>query len=493
MSDKNKLILVTGATGYIGGRLIPELLKRGWRVRAAARSLEKLKARSWASHPSLEFVQADLFDLPSMKRACAGCSAAFYLVHSMNPSQKDFADADRKASRNMVEAAEEAGLDRILYLGGLGEDQPDLSEHLRSRTEVAKILQSGKVPVTVLRAAMIIGSGSASFEILRYLVDRLPMMVTPRWVDTPSQPIGIRNVIEYLTACLECQETSGQSFDIGGPEVITYRKLMEIYAQEAGLSKRWIVPVPVLTPRLSSYWIHLVTPIPASLARPLAEGLRNPVICHDNRILTMIPQNLLTCREAVHLALDQLKSDQVETHWTDAGKLPPVEWSYEGDASWAGGTILKDQRSILVHAPASHVWEIVSGVGGKTGWYHADMLWKLRGGLDKLLGGVGLRRGRRGLLSIQVGDSLDFWRVLNLRSGRLLLLGAEMKLPGKALLEFRVEPVGAAETRLIQTARFLPRGLMGILYWYLLKPAHDYVFAGMNRGMARMAEKHYAH
>lgn len=491
--SKNSLILVTGATGYIGGRLIPELLARGWKVRAAARSLEKLKARSWAVHPGLELVQADLFDLSSMICACSGCSSAFYLVHSMNPEQKDFEEADRKAARHMAQAAAEAGMERILYLGGLGEDQPDLSKHLRSRAETAKILQSGKVPVTVLRAAMIIGSGSASFEILRYLVDRLPMMVTPRWVDTPSQPIGIRNVIDYLAGCLDQPQTIGQSFDIGGPEVLTYRRLMEIYAEEAGLATRWIIPVPVLTPRLSSYWIHLVTPIPAALARPLAEGLRNPVICHDKRILELVPQKLLTCREAIHLALEGLKTQTIETHWTDAGKLPPVEWLHQGDAQWAGGTRLDDRQEILVQAPGQYVWEVVSQIGGEAGWYHADFLWRLRGFIDRIFGGVGLRRGRRSKFEIKVGDSLDFWRVLEVKSGECITLGAEMKLPGKAVLEFRLEPLSQSQTRLIQTARFLPRGLMGIFYWYGLKLVHDYVFKGMIQKIARRAEKNYAH
>ncbi len=303
----NQHILVLGSTGYVGGRLIPHLLEQGYTVRALGRSKEKLLNRDWAQHPNVELCVADVFNIDSLKEALKGCHAAFYLVHSMLPGQKDFQKADAKAAKNMVQAAEETSLKRIIYLSGLGEDQPDLSQHLKSRTEVAKILQQGKVPTTVLRAAMIIGSGSASFEILRYLVDRLPVMITPKWLKTPCQPIAIRNVIEYLVGCLDKEVTAGNCYDIGGSEIVTYRKLMETYAEVNNLPKRIIIPVPVLTPRLSSYWIHLVTPLPSSLARPLAEGLKNPVICKNNTITKIIPQKLLDCKTSIQLALDQLE------------------------------------------------------------------------------------------------------------------------------------------------------------------------------------------
>jgi len=280
---RDEKVLVTGATGYVGGRLVPLLLERGWRVRAAVRSPEKLRGRPWAGHPNLEAAAADVLDRESLCRAADGCSAAFYLVHSMNDRSQDFAEQDRLAARNMLEAADRAGVGRILYLGGLGDDGRGLSEHLRSRHEVARILASGGVPVTHLRAGMILGSGSASFEILRYLVERLPVMITPRWVETPCQPIAIRDVLRYLAGCLENRETAGETLDIGGPEVLTYRRLMEIFAEEAGLRRRLIVPVPVLTPRLSAYWIHLVTPVHASIAQPLARGLSIPVVCRDDR------------------------------------------------------------------------------------------------------------------------------------------------------------------------------------------------------------------
>ncbi len=308
MEQTTGTLAVLGATGYVGGRLVPRLLAAGYRVRAIGRSLAKLRGRSWAGHPLVELAAGDALQPESLGAALRGASVLYFLVHSMAPGGGDFTRADRDAARNAAGAASAAGVRRIIYLGGLGEDHPGLSRHLRSRAEVARLLQAGPVPVTVLRAAMIIGSGSASFEILRYLVERLPVMVTPRWIDTPCQPIAIRNVLTYLIGCLDCPQTVGQVFDIGQPRIVTYRELMTIYAEEAGLRRRWIVPVPVLTPRLSSYWIHLVTPVPASLARPLAEGLSNPVLCQEQRLATLVPQELLDCRRAIRLALQRQRA-----------------------------------------------------------------------------------------------------------------------------------------------------------------------------------------
>jgi uncharacterized protein YbjT (DUF2867 family) len=487
---KSKTILVTGGTGYVGGRLIPLLLERGYRVRAAARSLEKLQNRSWAQHSHVELMAADLLDLDSLRKAAAGCGAAYYLVHSMLSRPKNFEDADRKAAANMARAAEEAGLLRIIYLGGLGDAGPDLSHHLRSRAEVAKVLEAGKVPVTVLRAAMIIGSGSASFEIVRYLVDRLPVMVIPKWLETPCQPIAIRNVLNYLVGCLECPATAGQTYDIGGPDVVNYRELMELYAEEAGLPKRRFIAIPYLSPRLSAYWIHFVTPVPASMACALAEGLRNPVICRDLRIREILPQDLRDCRTAMRLALQRLEQDTVQTHWSDAGGIPPVEMLYPGDPQWAGGTVFEDKRSVKVRASLEKVWQTIQTIGGTTGWYHADWLWKLRGFLDRLAGGVGLRRGRRNVREIRSGDALDFWRVGHVTEGSRLFLIAEMKLPGRATLEFQIEkgPESSRSCRLYQAARFVPKGLWGILYWYGVLPFHAYLFGGMLRKIAWAAE-----
>jgi uncharacterized protein YbjT (DUF2867 family) len=477
-------IAVLGATGYIGARLVPRLTEAGWTVRAIGRNPDKLRGRRWGHNPQVEVVQGDVFDAAGLRDCLTGCQAAFYLVHSMNPEAGDFSNADRVAAQNMVEAARAAGLERIIYLGGLGEETPGLSHHLRSRHEVGEVLASGPVPVTVLRAAMIIGSGSASFEIMRYLVERLPVMVTPRWIATPCQPIAVRNVLHYLVGCLDCPETIGDTYDIGMEEVVTYRDLMRIYAEEAGLPKRLIIPVPVLTPRLSSYWIHLVTPVPAALARPLAEGLRNPVCCKDTRIRKLIPQQLFDCRQAIHLALEKMRLQQVESSWTDAGSVPPVEWSTSEDPEWAGGTIFRDDRRMLVDAPAAHCWPAVIGIGGKTGWYYADWLWGLRGLIDRLLGGPGLGRGRRDSYEVEAGDALDFWRVLVVDPEHRLKLVAEMKVPGEAVLELILMECADGTTEVRQYARFKPQGLLGLLYWYAVLPFHNLVFTGMLRGIA---------
>ncbi|MEW6386028.1 MAG: SDR family oxidoreductase [Thermodesulfobacteriota bacterium] len=364
-------------------------------------------------------------------------------------------------------------------------DDPHLSEHLRSRHEVARILQSGPVPATFLRAAMILGSGSASFEILRYLVDRLPVMLTPRWVHNPVQPIAISNVLNYLQGCLETEAVKGETFDIGGPEVVTYRRLFDIYAEEARLPRRLIIPVPFLTPRLSSYWIHLVTPVPASIARPLAEGLRNPVVCQDNRIRGLIPQELLNCRQTIRLALEKIQQQRIDTCWTDAGAAIPPEWVHCLDAEYAGGTILECAYRIILAAAPEDIWPTLARIGGKKGYYYGDKLWRLRGWLDRLLGGIGFRGGRRQAAELYPGDALDFWRVLEVTPPKRLQLLAEMKLPGEAILEWRLTPRTEGQTELRQVARFLPRGLGGLLYWYSLKPFHQWIYTGMLRAMAK--------
>jgi len=482
-----KKILVTGATGYVGGRLVPHLIKNGFSVRVFGRSINKLKSRIWARDPLVELFQGDVFDQDSLNEACRDCSAAYYLVHSMLPEQNNFEAADKQAAENMSRAAATNKLKQIIYLGGLGLDSEDLSKHLKSRHEVGHILRKGATPVTELRAAMIIGSGSASFEILRYLVERLPFMVTPKWLQTPCQPIAIRNVIYYLSECLHSEKTIGKTFDIGGPEILNYKQLIRIYSEEAGLKKRIIFPVPVLTPRLSSYWIHLVTPVSASIARPLAEGLKNPVICRDDQIKKMIPQELLTPRDAIKKALVILNEDKIPTHWTDAGKLPPYESVYDGDPEWAGGTLFTDKRVLVANSPPEKIWKIVSQIGGSNGWYHANWLWTLRGYLDKLFGGVGLRRGRRDDTVLQTGDALDFWRVIDLKVNEKLVLSAEMKLPGKAILEFKIKELENHQSEIKQTAYFKPRGLFGLAYWYAIIPLHNYIFSGMIHSIANRA------
>jgi len=484
--DKSDPILVAGATGYVGGRLIPKLLEAGYRVRATGRSLEKLAGRPWACEPQVELVAADVMDRDSLTAAARGCQAVYYLVHSMISQKGHFAAADRAAAHNMVAAAAAGGVKRMIYLGGLSKERVPASKHLRSRLEVGRILQEGPVPTTHLRTPVILGSGSASFEILRYLVDRLPVMITPRWLRSRNQPIAIRDVLGYLVGCLEQPKTIGETFDVGGPEVITYQDLLHLYAAEAGLRRRFIIPVPVLTPRLSAYWIHFVTPVPAAIAMPLTEGLTSEAVCTENRIRKLVPQKLLNCQEAIRLALDRLAQEQVDTCWMDAGEMVAPEWARCGDADWAGGTILRCGYRAELNASAAEVWRPVQRIGGATGWYHADFLWRLRGVLDRLAGGVGLRRGRRHPEQLFAGDALDFWRVLEVEPNRRLLLLAEMKTPGEALLEIKLTPTAGDRTELQLLSRFLPRGLAGILYWYILYPFHEWVFHGMLAAIARV-------
>lgn len=476
-------ILVTGATGYIGGRLVPRLLDAGYSVRCFARSPRKLDARSWSRHPRVEVVQGDASDAESVARALEGCEAAYYLIHSMETAGDAYRERDRRLAEIFASAAQRAGVERILYLGGLGETGEHLSEHLTSRREVEAALLSSTVPVTVLRAAMIIGSGSASFEILRYLVERLPVMVTPRWVSTESQPIAVENVLEYLVSCLEVPETTGRTLDIGGEDIMTYREIMQVMAASLGLRRRVILPVPVLTPRLSSLWIHLVTPLSHRIAQPLAEGLRNRVVCRNDDAARLMPQRLFTIREAIDAALGQLESHDVETAWSDAGPIP-------GDPDWAGGKVFVDERVMRVEAPASCVYRAVCRIGGGQGYYSADWLWRLRGHMDRMVGGPGLRRGRRDPENVSYGESLDFWRVTDIQRDRSLELRAEMKLPGEALLSFEIEPDSQTPgvCNLVQTARFKPKGLIGLAYWYAVVPLHGIVFSGMLSGIRRTAE-----
>lgn len=472
---------MTGATGYIGGRLTRGLLRRGWRVRCLVRSADKLAMRDWAADPRLEIVEASLDDPVALIAAMQGCGSAYYLIHSMAIAGEDFHRRDLELARNFVAAAVVAKLERIIYLGGLGETGDDLSEHLASRREVEAALSSSAIPVTTLRAAIIIGSGSASFEMLRYLVERLPLMVTPRWVGTECQPIAVRNVLYYLIACLTTPATLGATLDIGGPDVLSYRNLMHITAEELDLRRRWIIAVPVMTPRLSSWWIHLITPLDRHLARPLAEGLRNRVVCRNQRAHELMPQTLLSVRESIARAIGKSQVDEVETRWSDAGIIP-------GDPDWAGGTLLSDRRELLVATDAAAVFQACCRIGGEHGWYATDWLWWLRGALDRLVGGPGLRRGRRDQEHLFVGDAVDFWRVVSVEKNRSLELAAEMRLPGRARLEWTIEPsADGTQCRLIQTARFRPHGLWGLVYWYGVAALHGLVFPRMLRGIARAA------
>jgi len=490
-------VFVAGATGYVGGRLVPLLLARGYMVRAGVRSPRKLEGRPWGAHPGLAVLPADVMDKASLTAAMGGCRVAFYLVHSMGAGG-DFAEADRTAACNMAEAAQEAGVGRIIYLSGLGDDQPGLSEHLRSRSEVGRILSAGPVPVTVLRAAVILGSGSASFEIIRNLVERLPAMLTPRWVRTRCQPIAVSNVLGYLAGCLENPATAGLTLDIGGPDIITYAELFRIYARAAHIRAPLIIPVPFLTPTLSAHWVNLVTPVPAHLIRPLIEGLKNEVVCRDTRILSLVPQELLSCHDAIETALSEARQGPAPSCCFDAGQVCapafltqragcPMEWTKPGDPPFAGGTLFTADYAVELDAAPAQVWSAVVRIGGNTGWYAGDLLWRIRGLADKLVGGPGHMRGRRDPELLAPGDALDFWRVLEAEPERRLLLLAEMKVPGAATLELRLEPAGQG-SRLSLLTSFRPRGLWGLAYWWSMYPAHGLLFPAMLRNIARAAK-----
>jgi uncharacterized protein YbjT (DUF2867 family) len=476
-------VVVTGATGYIGARLVPRLLAGGYQVRCLVRDARKLTGRPWAGEPGVEVVEDDLTDEQRLAASLGGAGAAYYLVHAMVSAGPDYAREDRLMAGRFARAAARAGLGRIVYLGGLGETGSGLSEHLASRREVEDVLASGPVPVTVLRAAMVIGSGSASFEILRYLVERLPVMVTPRWVRTPCQPIAVRNVLHYLVACLDEPATVGRRLDIGGADVVTYLDLMRVMAEERRLPRRVVIPLPVLTPRLSALWIHLVTPLSRDIAAPLAEGLRNPVVCRDDEAARLMPQRLLGVRESIRAALDRVEHHDVESVWSGAGRVP-------GDPDWSGGKVFVDRRHIDVAAPADEVFRAVCRVGGTHGWYAANWLWQVRGWLDRLVGGPGLRRGRLNPDRVAYGEAIDFWRVVGIEPNRRLALRAEMRVPGDALLEFLVEAHAASpvRSRLVQVATFRPKGLFGLVYWYGVLPLHGVVFRGMLRGIRDAAE-----
>ena len=484
------LALVTGASGYIGGRLVGSLLDAGYRVRCLARTPAKLDAASWRDE--VEVVQGDIEgDLTS---AVDGVAAIYYLVHSIGDGP-DWSEREARSAANVRDAAAAAGVDRIVYLGGLGGDDPDggeLSKHLRSRHRVGEVLAEGRVPVTELRAAVIIGSGSASFEMLRYLVEVLPVMVTPKWVDTRCQPIGVRDVLRYLVDVLAVEETAGRVLEIGGPDVLTYREMMAVYAEEAGLRPRVIIPIPVLTPRLSSHWVGLVTPLQPSLAKPLVSSLVNEVVAHDDSILSLCPGRRTTYRDAVRLALRRVEEHDVATRWSGTGSRS-VTGPLPTDPDWSGGSVVSDRRERVVESSPVAVHRAVCGVGGERGWYAGEWLWRLRGLLDQMVGGPGMQRGRRDPDRLRVGDAVDFWRVVAIEPDALLRLRAEMRLPGVASLEWQIEPMADAGSgercRLVQIATFVPRGLWGRVYWYGVAPFHGLVFPGLVKGLATEAER----
>jgi uncharacterized protein YbjT (DUF2867 family) len=474
----SKIVLVTGATGYIGGRLVPRLLEAGYAVRVLVRDASRLQGREWRNQ--VQIFEGDVLNPESIYPALQGAHTAYYLIHSMMGG-RDFHERDINAAQNFAAQARRAELRRIVYLGGLGDSQADLSQHLRSRQETADALRASTIPVTEFRAGIVVGAGSISFEMIRYLAERVPVMISPRWVYTRIQPISIQNVLDYLVAAMDLVGDADHIFEIGGPEVMTYGDMLRGYSEQRGL-KRWIVPVPFLTPRLSSYWVHWVTPIPAVIARPLIEGLRNEVLVRDDTARRVFPNiRPIPYQQAVRMALNSLEAQAVETSWSDSqGEADPVRLStHEG--------MILERRMLDVPAAAENVYKAFSSLGGEQGWLYANWIWRMRGLADRLLGGAGFRRGRRSPDALRVGDAVDFWRVESLVPNNKLLLRAEMKVPGRAWLQFEAVPVSEHRTILVQTAFFAPKGLLGLLYWYILYPIHGRIFSGLIRGVARRA------
>ncbi|SDJ95503.1 Uncharacterized conserved protein YbjT, contains NAD(P)-binding and DUF2867 domains [Actinopolyspora mzabensis] len=482
------LCLVTGATGYIGGRLVPRLLAEGHRVRCLVRDPDKLRDVPWADR--IEVVRGDVLDPDSMRAACHGVDVLYYLVHSM--SGAGFVERDRRGASETGRVAAEAGVSRIVYLGGLHPtDRGELSEHLGSRVEVGNIFLAGPVPAVVLQAAVVLGSGSASFEMLRYLTERLPVMVTPQWVRNRVQPIAIRDLLHYLVRAAEIPEPLNRTFDLGGPEILTYEQMMRRYAAVAGLPRRVMLPVSVLSPRLSSHWINIVTPVPKSIGAPLIDSLVHEAVCTEHDIDAYVArpeQGLLSYEQAVRLALARVRNGQVDTRWSDASGDRPSD-PLPSDPQWAGGSAYRDVRVRRTSAAPKTVWRVIESIGGRNGWYSMPLAWAARGWVDRLVGGVGLRRGRRDAHELRTGDALDWWRVEQLDDGRLLRLRAEMKLPGRAWLELGVHPDTGSGSVYRQRAVFVPRGLFGHLYWWAVAPFHGAVFGGMARNIVREAER----
>jgi len=476
-------LLVTGATGYIGGRLIPKLLEEGYPVRVLVRDPARLQGRPWLKR--VEIAQGDALDPESLRQALSGISMAYYLIHGRQGG-KDSAGRDLVAARNFARAAEESALERILYLGELVDPTAPLSPYLRARHETGYILRQGRVPVTEFRAGMIVGSGSLLFEMVRYLSELQPVFVCPSWFFTQAQPIAIRDVLSYLTLALSKPETAGQLLEIGGETVLTYAQMLLEYSRLRGL-KRWLIPTPIYAPHLSAYWIHMVTPVTYNALLPLIEGLHLESVVRDNLARQMLPEiEPLNFETAARYALVKVEQGDVQTSWSDAlvtsaGDAPPYLFKLEE------GMFL-EKRQLLLEVSPDAVFRSFTGIGGKRGWMYMDWAWALRGWMDKLVGGVGLRRGRRHPDEIRAGESLDFWRVESLTPNRYMRLRAEMKVPGGAWLEFLAEPQENGQTLLAQTAYFAPKGLFGYLYWYAMWPFHRFIFDGMIRKLAERAK-----
>lgn len=476
MQGDRRIILLTGATGYVGGRLLPLLEARGEALRCLARNTERL---SHVASPATQIVRGDVLDGESLYAALRGVHTAYYLVHSM-AAARDFAESDAIGARNFAEAAARQGVSRIIYLGGLGETSSTLSKHLRSRQEVGAILRESGVPTTEFRASIIIGAGSLSFELVRALVERLPVMITPRWVAIPAQPIAIRDVLEYLIRALDAPDSGSRIYEIGGADVVSYGEMMRSYAAARGL-KRLMLRVPVLTPGLSSLWLGLVTPVYARVGRKLIESVRNSTLVRDDSALRDFPIRPLGISDAVREAMESEDAEFAAMRFSEFFARATA------NPYWGGvrlGCRMLDTRTTRVNATPEEAFRVISSIGGKTGYFSVGWLWRLRGLIDRMIGGVGMRRGRTRAAELRVGDEIDWWRVERVEPGRLLRLRAEMKLPGRAWLDFEV--IGEQDgTTIRQTAVFDPVGLVGALYWWALYPAHAVVFRGMLMGIAK--------
>ena len=480
--------LVVGATGYIGGRLVPALIDDGWQVSVTTRSQARLRDAPWAGGVTVH--TADVTDAASLDAAMDGIDVAFYLVHSIGAGGS-FEDADRQAAINFADSAERTGVRRIVYLGGLQPAGESLSPHLRSRAEVGEIFLSSAVPAIVLQAAVVLGSGSASFEMLRHLTERLPLMVVPKWVDTSVQPIAIGDVLHYLVGAASVDGDINRTFDIGGPDVMTYREMMCGYADVAGLHDRRMLKVPILSTSLSSLWVGLVTPVPSGLARPLVESLRNTVVCEEHDIARYVPDppaGLTPFRVAVAEALRQVRDADVATHWSNASVRGAPSDPMPTDPEWARGALFVDERSTVVGATPQQLWRVIESIGGASGWHSWPLAWTVRGVLDRLSGGPGLRRGRRSATDLRLGDAVDWWRVEEVIDDELLRLRAEMRLPGRAWLDLGVAVDEQGATVFHQRAVFAPRGLWGRAYWWAVFPFHGLIFGAMQRNIAKEAE-----
>lgn len=486
--SQERQILVTGASGYVGGRLVRALLNEGLQVRVSVRDKNKISGQIWANEVEVAVGNATNFD--EMRSALDGVHTAFYLLHSIGVGAH-FDELEAEMARNFAKAAEASGVKQIVYLGGIANVEKQ-SKHLASRARTGQELSSTSVPVMELRAGIVIGSGSASFEMLRHLTHRLPIMTTPKWVSNRTHPIAIRDVLWYLSSAAKLKEPVNGIFDIGGPEILSYADMMQKFAKCSGLRRRWIIRVPVLTPKLSSLWIGFVTPVPTRLARPLIGSLINETVADPKKSIEAIipkpPEGLIDVTTAINLALSRTTSNQVETRWSDAAVITAPWQKAQSDPDWAGEITHRDKRDVLTDAPIDCVWKSIEQIGGETGWYGADFLWWARGVLDRIVGGVGLRRGRRDPKHLRIGDGLDFWRVEAIEKEKVLRLYAEMILPGKAWLEFRIEPEDG-KVRITQEATFSPRGLGGQLYWYLVLPLHAFVFPTMLRNIVRSSKR----